>query len=119
MFRKKFVDGHGPFYGNAKYVNGRFLIHGDEQLKQWKKHFNTMLSRITFGEVPPTVNDMARRGNPWEWITLPRRSEIVFSVNLFRVIQPAGAEGCCGSVPFTPWSLCRVFISIDSKILEI
>lgn len=44
---KDLVDGDGP----VRDVNGRLLIHEDEQLKWWKEHFLTILNHITSGKL--------------------------------------------------------------------
>lgn len=47
------------FDGHVGNVNCGLFNHDDEHLKRSKEHFTTVLNRITFGEVPPPVDEMA------------------------------------------------------------
>ena len=90
---KELACGRKSFDGPVKDVNGRLLIHDDEQLKRWKEHFTTVLNRITSGEVPPLVDEMASHRNMRIRTVPPSRREIISAINALKRSKAAGLDG--------------------------
>lgn len=81
---KEFAYGCRYFVGHITGVNGRFLIHNEEQLKRRKEYFTKVLNRIRSIEFPPIVGVQTFP---------PIRRKIISAINELNRCKATGLSG--------------------------
>lgn len=94
-------------------LNGRLLLHDDEHFKTWKGHFTTVLNRITFGQVPPFVDETASHRKMSKRTIPPSRRGTIFSIKALKRGKAAGLDSLA-----TPVISVDILLPLVQKFLE-